>query len=86
MPKIEKCAKYGLEVIQRAMVVDYSERGEQHLNVRIDADPEAIMFKQATRQRFVLTSAVVVGISNYMPKNRRNCTGLPRRLWPNPAG
>jgi hypothetical protein len=49
MPKVEKCVKCGLEVIQRARVADYSERGEQHLKVRVDADPAAIMFKQATR-------------------------------------
>lgn len=63
MPKVEKCAKCGLEVIQRAMVVDYSKRGEQHLNVRVDADPEAIMFKQAARSE---VRAYICGSCGYI--------------------
>lgn len=49
MPRVEKCAKCGGAVIQRAMIVDESRKGETNLKVRVDADPTAMVFKKATR-------------------------------------
>lgn len=63
MPRVEKCVKCGSEVIQRAMVVDYNERREQHLKVRVDADPTAFMFKEATQSE---VRAYICGSCGYI--------------------
>jgi predicted nucleic-acid-binding Zn-ribbon protein len=48
MPIVEKCAKCGSSsVIQRAMVVDSYEGGKRNLQVRVDANPTAMMFKKS---------------------------------------
>ena len=50
MAKVDKCAKCGCgAVIQRAMVIDRSQGGEQDLNFRVDAQPTALVFKKSAR-------------------------------------
>jgi len=53
MRKVEQCAKCGsTSVVQRAMMVDKVSGGggaERALNVRVDADPNAMVFKKSTR-------------------------------------
>lgn len=52
MPRVDKCAKCSsTSVIQRAMAVDkVSAAGaEQASTVRVDADPNAMVFKKSAR-------------------------------------
>ena len=50
MPRVEKCVKCGsTAIVHRAMVVDRNQNGEQSLNLRVDADPAAIVFKKSVR-------------------------------------
>ncbi len=50
MPRVEKCVKCGTTaIVHRAMVVHRNESQEQSLNLRVDADPAAIVFKKSVR-------------------------------------
>lgn len=47
---MEKCGKCGsTAVVPRAMVADRNQNAENDLKLRVDAQPSAIMFKQAAR-------------------------------------
>lgn len=49
MPRVEKCAKCGGEVIQRARVMCPSTRSEMDLKARVDGDPKALVLKKSSR-------------------------------------
>ena len=50
MSRVEKCAKCGSTAIaQRAMVADRSQTSEYDLKLRVDAAPDAMMFKKSAR-------------------------------------
>ena len=49
MPRVEKCAKCGGEVIQRARVVCQVMNSETDLRARVDGDPEALVLKESSR-------------------------------------
>lgn len=49
MPRVEKCAKCGGEVIQRARVMCPSTRSEMDLRARVDGDPKALVLKESSR-------------------------------------
>ncbi|HEV2698157.1 MAG TPA: hypothetical protein VGU90_09210, partial [Terriglobales bacterium] len=66
---VDKCAKCGsTSVVQRAMMVDKLMSGggagaERTLNVRVDADPNAMVFKRSTRS---VVHAWICGQCGYM--------------------
>lgn len=47
MPRVEKCAKCGAEVIQGATVVD-TKQLDGSLHVGVASNPDALMFKKTT--------------------------------------
>ncbi len=50
MRKVEACAKCGsTAIVHRAMVVHRNENLEQSLNLRVDADPVAMLFRKSVR-------------------------------------
>jgi predicted nucleic-acid-binding Zn-ribbon protein len=50
MRKMDKCSKCGsTAIVPRAMVADRNQSAEYDLRLRVDAQPSAIMFKQAAR-------------------------------------
>jgi len=50
MPRLEKCVKCGsTAIVHGAMVVHRHETQEHSLNLRVDADPAAIVFKKSVR-------------------------------------
>ncbi len=50
MAKTDKCSKCGsTAIVPRAMVADTNQAREYDLKLRVDAQPSAIMFKQAAR-------------------------------------
>ena len=50
MRQMEKCSKCGsTAIVPRAMVADRNQNMEYDLKLRVDAQPSAIMFKQAAR-------------------------------------
>ena len=50
MRKMEKCSKCGSSaIVPRAMVVDKNQNMEYDLKLRVDAQPSAMLFKQAAR-------------------------------------
>ncbi|HWH61147.1 MAG TPA: hypothetical protein VN682_26220 [Terriglobales bacterium] len=50
MRAVDKCTKCGSGAIaQRAMVVDRTDSGELALQLRVDANPEALVFKKSSR-------------------------------------
>lgn len=67
MRKMEKCAKCGsTSVVQRAMMIDKVSTGggaERPLNVRVDADPNAMVFKKSVRS---VVHACICGQCGFM--------------------
>ena len=50
MAKTDKCNECGSSaIVPRAMVADRNQNMEYYLKLRVDAQPSAIMFKQAAR-------------------------------------
>ncbi|HET8825566.1 MAG TPA: hypothetical protein VFM77_10585 [Terriglobales bacterium] len=50
MRKMEKCSKCGSSaIVPRAMVADRNQNMEYDLKLRVDAQPSAMVFKQAAR-------------------------------------
>lgn len=50
MLKMNNCSKCGsTAIVPRAMVADRNQNGEYDLRLRVDAQPSAMLFKQAAR-------------------------------------
>jgi predicted nucleic-acid-binding Zn-ribbon protein len=50
MRKMDKCSKCGSSaIVPRAMVADRNHKREYDLKLRVDAQPAAMIFKQAAR-------------------------------------
>jgi predicted nucleic-acid-binding Zn-ribbon protein len=50
MAKADKCSKCGsTAIVPRAMVADRNQNAEYDLKLRVDAEPSAMIFKQAAR-------------------------------------
>jgi len=74
MRAVDKCTKCGSGAIaQRAMVVDRTDSGELALQLRVDANPEALVFKKSAAAACTHLFVRRADTWNFMRTIRRRC-------------